>query len=130
MCARQLKMLFDGTCPLCRREVRMLRHLDRGRMRLTFEDISAANFDPSRYSVSKDALMAEIHGVLPDGTLVRGMEVFRRAYAAVGMGWLLAPTAWPVLRPLCDRFYRIFAKNRLMLTGRGLHCGEACTRAA
>lgn len=95
MCARQLKMLFDGACPLCCREVRMLRHLDRDRMRLTFEDISAANFDPSRYGVSKDALMAEIHGVLPDGTLIKGMEVFRRAYAAIGMELLLAPTAWP-----------------------------------
>jgi predicted DCC family thiol-disulfide oxidoreductase YuxK len=60
--------------------------------------------------------------VLPDGTLVEGVEVFRRAYAAVGLGWLVAPTRWPLLRPLADAAYRWFARNRLRLTGRGEVC--------
>jgi len=67
--------------------------------------------------------MARIHGVLPDGTRIVGVEVFRRAYAAVGLGWLVAPTRWPLLRPLADAAYRWFARNRLRLTGRG----EVCT---
>ena len=29
-----------------------------------------------------------------------GMAVFRLAYRAVGLGWLVAPTGWPLLRPL------------------------------
>jgi len=33
-----------------------------------------------------------IHGVFPDGRMVRKVEVFRQAYRAVGLGWLLAPT--------------------------------------
>jgi len=66
--------------------------------------------------------MARIHGVLSDGSVVEGMEVFRRAYAAVDLGWLLAPTRWPIIRPLADAAYRWFARNRLRLTGRRHEC--------
>jgi predicted DCC family thiol-disulfide oxidoreductase YuxK len=41
--------------------------------------------------------------------------VFREAYAAVGLGWLVAPTGWPILRPLFDVGYRWFARNRVRL---------------
>jgi len=54
--------------------------------------------------------------------------VFRRAYAAVGFGWLVAPTRWPLVRPLADAAYRWFARNRLRLTGRGEVCSaDRCT---
>lgn len=120
----EIRVLFDGECPLCRREVAMLRRLDRGRGRLQFEDISAEGFSASRYGLAPALLMARIHGVLPDGSLVEGVEVFRRAYAAVGLGWLLAPTRWPGLRRLADAGYRLFARNRLRLTGRAGTCDD------
>ena len=66
--------------------------------------------------------MDRIHGVLPNGTIVEGLEVFRRAYEAVGIGWLMAPTRWPGLRRLADAAYRTFARNRLRLTGRASGC--------
>jgi predicted DCC family thiol-disulfide oxidoreductase YuxK len=59
-----------------------------------------------------------IHGRLPDGTLVEGVEVFRRLYAAVGLGILVAATRLPGIAQLLDLGYRWFAKNRLRLTGR------------
>jgi predicted DCC family thiol-disulfide oxidoreductase YuxK len=119
----EITVLFDGDCPLCAREVAMLRRLDRGRGRIGFEDIAAPDFDATRSGRSHGELMARIHALLPDGTVVEGVEVVRRAYAAVGLGWLLAPTRWPLLRPLAEAGYRWFARNRLRLTGRG----EACT---
>ena len=66
--------------------------------------------------------MARIHALLPDGRVVEGMEVLRRVYAAVGLGWLLAPTRWPILRGLADAAYRLFARNRLRWTGRADAC--------
>ena len=89
-----------------------------GRNRLVTEDITAAGFDPNQYGVTMQELMGQIHGVLPDGSLVKGMEVIRRAYDAVGLGWLLAPTNWPVLKSISDAAYAWFARNRLRLTGR------------
>jgi predicted DCC family thiol-disulfide oxidoreductase YuxK len=118
----EITFLHDGDCPLCAREVEMLRRLDKGRGRLAFDDIAAPGFDASRYDTTQHALMARIHGVLPDGSLIEGVEVFRRAYAAVGLGWLIAPTRWPLLRPLADAAYRWFARNRLRLTGRNERC--------
>ena len=118
-----ITFLFDGECPLCMREVRLLRRLDRGRGKLGLEDIAAPGFDPGVYGLDQNTVMARIHGVLPDGTVIEGVEVFRRAYAAVGLGWLLAPTRWPGLRQLSDAAYRVFARNRLRWTGRK----DACT---
>jgi predicted DCC family thiol-disulfide oxidoreductase YuxK len=120
----QIRVLYDGECPLCTREIRFLERRDRGRGRIHFEDIADPAFDPAAYGLDDRQLMARIHGVIPDGSVVEGVEVFRRAYAAVGMGWLLAPTRWPVLRSLADLAYRVFARNRLRWTGRESACPE------
>lgn len=126
----EIRVLFDGGCPLCAREIRALTRLDRGCGRIDFEDIAAPGFDAARYGLTARDVMDRIHAVLPDGRVVEGMEVFRRAYAAVGLGWLLAPTRWPGLRQVADAAYRSFARNRLRLTGRvdaceSGHCGVA-----
>jgi predicted DCC family thiol-disulfide oxidoreductase YuxK len=120
----EITILYDGECPLCAREVATLRRLDRGRGRIAFDDIAAPGFDAGRYGRRQDALMARIHGALPDGRVVEGVEVFRRAYTAVGLGWALAWTGWPGLRGLADAGYRWFARNRLRLTGRTPHACE------
>lgn len=117
----QIKVLYDGDCPVCRREMEQLQRWNRkGRMLL--EDIAAPDFDPQAYGLDSASAMRRIHGVLPDGRVVEGMEVFRRAYAAVGLGWLLAPSRWPLLGRLFDRAYEVFARNRLRWTGRAVPC--------
>lgn len=112
-----IKVLFDGECPLCRREIAFLEGRNR-RGRLALEDIAAPGFDPSAYGLDAADVMGRINGVLPDGRVVEGMEVFRRAYAAVGLGWLLAPSRLPGLGRMYDAGYRVFARNRLRWTGR------------
>lgn len=119
----RFEILIDGQCPVCRAEANMLRRMDRGRGRLRVTDIAASNFRPEAYGRTLDELMARIHGVTPGGDIVEGVEVFRRAYAAVGWGWLLAPTRWPIIRPIANAGYRWFARNRVRLFGGGL---EAC----
>lgn len=127
----EFKILIDGACPLCRREEMILRRLDKGRGRLAFEDISAPSFDPSQYGKTMEEVSDQIHGVLPSGRVVRGMEVFRRAYDAVDMGWLTAPTNWPILKPIADAGYRWFARNRHRLTGRSHACTtDRCSTGA
>lgn len=112
-----LEVWFDGACPLCAREVAFLRRLDRaGRIRFT--DIAAPGFDAAAAGIAWQDLMDRIHARLADGTVVEGVEVFRRLYAAVGYGWLVAPTRLPGVRQLLDLAYRTFARNRLRLTGR------------
>ncbi|MDH3582602.1 MAG: DUF393 domain-containing protein [Phycisphaerae bacterium] len=113
----QIKLLYDGACPVCSREMQTLRRRDTDRQ-ILFEDIAATDFDAGRYGLSRAEVNAVMHGILPDGTVVRGMEVIRRAYAAIGRGWLLAPTAWPVLRQVSDVAYRVWARFRPTLSRR------------
>jgi predicted DCC family thiol-disulfide oxidoreductase YuxK len=123
----QIRVLYDGDCPLCSREIRFLERRDRGRGRIQFEDIAHPNFEPAVYGLDAREVMARIHGVLPDGSVVEGVEVFRQAYTAVGLGWLMAPTRWPGLRRVADLASRIFARNRLRWTGRESSCeAEKC----
>ena len=113
----QVEVFFDGACPLCVREIRMLQSLDR-RQRIRGVDIAAEGFDASAVGLSQRSLMDRIHGRLPDGTLVEGVEVFRHLYAAVGFGPVVALTRLPGVRQALDLAYHAFARNRLRLTGR------------
>jgi predicted DCC family thiol-disulfide oxidoreductase YuxK len=112
-----VEVFYDGACPLCMREIRMLRRRDR-RARIRFTDIAAESFDATAVGLTWEALMERIHGRLPDGTLIEGVEVFRRLYAAVGFRALVNLSRAPGVSQLLDLAYRLFAKNRLRLTGR------------
>jgi predicted DCC family thiol-disulfide oxidoreductase YuxK len=112
-----IEVFYDGGCPLCRREIAMLRPRDRGG-RVRFTDIDADDFSAEPRERTYEELMAGIHGRLPDGTWIQGVEVFRRLYAAEGFRRLVRASRWPVVAPLLDMAYRVFARNRLRLTGR------------
>ncbi len=122
--AESFTILIDGDCPLCRHEARLLSKLDRGRGRLRLVDIALPEFDASVYGRTQDDVMGSIHGVTAEGRVVEGVEVFRRAYRAVGWGWLLSWTGWPLVRPIVDGVYRVFARIRLRLPGRRCESGS------
>ena len=122
---KEIEVLYDGDCPLCRREVNMLRCMDRKR-RIGFTNIASAEFEAGDYGLTQDELMAEIHACLPDGSWIRGVEVFRRIYSALGWGPVVGLTRLPVVSNLLDGAYRLFARNRLRMTGRCAAESEAC----
>jgi len=113
----KVEVFYDGRCPLCLREIKMLHWMDR-RKNIRFTDIADPAFRPSDYGKTIQEFMDEIQGRLPDGTWIIGVEVFRRLYAAVGLGPLVALTRLPGVSRGLDFGYRVFAKNRLRLTGR------------
>ena len=124
-----VEVFFDGECPLCMREVDMLRRLDR-HGRVQFTDIAAPGFVAAVTPDEHADFMARIRGRLPDGTMLEGVEVFRRLYAAVGFGALVAVTRAPGVSQLLDVGYRAFARNRLRLTGRCAPDGVCAVPAA
>ena len=113
----EFEVFYDGGCPLCVREIGMLRRWDR-RGKIRFTDIDAKDFNPEFVGKSYDELMKQIYGRLPDGTWIRGVEVFRRLYTAVGFGPIVFLSRLPVISQGLDLGYVLFAKNRLRLTGR------------
>ena len=74
--------------------------------------IAAPGFDATHYGLTWGAVDAEIHGIRPDGSAIKGVEVLRLAYAAAGLGAFMRPTGWAPLRPVVDAGYRLFARHR------------------
>ncbi len=106
-----LTLLYDGACSVCNLEMDNLKARNTEGW-LHFVDISIPFFDASPYGASLEQMNGLIHAQRPDGSLVIGVEVFRLAYGAVGLGHLTAPTAWPVLKPAVDAAYAVFARHR------------------
>ena len=112
-----VEVFFDGDCPLCLREIEILRWLDDAK-RIRFTDIAAPGFDPASTGLTMFDLMDKIHGRMPDGTRIEGVEVFRQLYGAVGFRRAVAVSRWPVIAHVLHLGYVFFAKNRLRMTGR------------
>lgn len=113
----EFEVFFDGDCPLCTKEINMLRSRDQ-HGRIQFTDIASSAFDAMALGVTQGELMAEIHGRTRDGELVKGVEVFRQLYSRVGFELSVALSRWWGVRQLLDWGYRLWAKNRLRFTGR------------
>jgi predicted DCC family thiol-disulfide oxidoreductase YuxK len=117
--AWKIKLLYDGECPLCLREVNFLKKRDAGRGLIVFVDIASDRYNPQEHGgISFEAAMGRIHALLPDGTILQNLEVFRQVYDRLGMGWVYAATRLPVIGSIADRLYGIWADWRLALTGR------------
>ncbi|QIR37589.1 DUF393 domain-containing protein [Tolypothrix sp. PCC 7910] len=115
----QIELLYDGDCPLCMREVNFLQKRDAGRGLVNFVDIADDNYNPKVHGgVDYETAMGRIHAVLPDGTLVKNVEVFRRIYEILGMGWVYSLTKLPLIGAIADFLYGIWANWRLAVTGR------------
>lgn len=115
----RIKLLYDGECPLCLREVDFLKKRDADRGLVAFVDIADQDYSPEENGgVDFETAMGRIHAVLPDGTVIQNVEVFRRVYEILGMGWIYAITKLPIIGALVDRIYDIWANWRLRLTGR------------
>ncbi len=108
-----LTLFFDGACPVCRHEMTALRRRDRLH-RLRFEDVRSERFAQPAGTTLRDMLEA-IHARTAGGRIVAAVEALHLAYGAVGLGWLVAPARWPLLRGASERAYRWVARHRFAL---------------
>ena len=67
----QIRMLYDGDCPLCMREVNFLQDRDGGSGKIDFVDVASPDYTPERNAgLTFEQAMGEIHAILPDGSIV------------------------------------------------------------
>jgi predicted DCC family thiol-disulfide oxidoreductase YuxK len=115
----KINLLYDGDCPLCLREVNFLQKKDAGRGLVKFTDIADLDYDPAENGgVDFETAMGRIHAVRADGTVVKNVAVFQEVYEAIGIGWMYAPTKWPIVGPVVNKVYDLWADKRLAMTGR------------
>lgn len=108
---QRIEVFFDGACPICSREMAMIRKLDR-QHRIDCTDIAARKFDANARGLDAGGVNQQIHGRLSDGRIVTGVEVFRQIYGLLGFRRLVAWSRRPWVAQLLDYFYAAFARNR------------------
>ena len=99
-------LYYDGQCPLCSREVAKLGEISEN---LTLCDIHEVEDDslPER-----DDLLRELHYRDADGRLRVGLEANVAAWQHTRFGWLWRVLLLPGIRPLAERAYNGWARQR------------------
>ena len=106
----ELTIYYDGSCPLCRREIGFYRQL-RGADRLVWLDVSAGA--PLGQGLSCEAAMRRFHVREANGRLLIGGAAFARLWRALPgwrlLGWVSAvpPISWA-----SEGLYRAFLPLR------------------
>jgi predicted DCC family thiol-disulfide oxidoreductase YuxK len=106
----------DGACPLCTREIALMRRLDR-RRRIRFVDVA----DPdSSCPIDRASLLARFHAA-EDGRLYSGAAAFAAMWRAIPLLRPLGlaarnPAVLNVLERLYDRFLLVRPRLQRLLT--------------
>jgi predicted DCC family thiol-disulfide oxidoreductase YuxK len=104
----QVTVWFDGGCPLCRREIALMRRLDR-RGRIDFVDVA----DPAgTCPIDRADLLARFHAREGD-VMLSGAAAFAAMWRAIPLLRPLGLAArWPAIAWLLERAYRRFLRVR------------------
>lgn len=107
--SRPVTVYYDSACPLCLREIALMRRLDK-RRRIEFVDV----FDEaSNCPLDRDALLARFHARDEAGRLVWGAAAFAAMWRQIP--WLRPLGLIARYRPvsgLLERLYLLFLKLR------------------
>ena len=106
-----LTVLYDGACPLCRREIGIYRGL-RPNTPVCFSDVSDAA-QPLPPGTTREQLLARFHVRSHDGQLLSGAQAFLALWAALpGWRWLALAGRLPGASWAMERTYRFFLRWR------------------
>ena len=113
-------VLYDGDCAVCTRLARVLKRLD---TRGTFEVMTSQSPGvKARFPWIPPAAYRESLQVVEGGRTWQGAAAIERILDLLPRGrWITWVFSLPYARPLAERFYRWFARNRYRLG-----CGEHC----
>lgn len=109
-----LTVLYDGACPLCRREIGIYRGLSplRPDSPLCFADVSDATL-PLPPGTTREQLLARFHVRDRNGQLHSGAQAFLALWAALpGWRWLALVGRLPGVAWLMERSYTHFLRWR------------------
>ena len=99
-----LKVLYNGSCPICSREIRLYKRLAaRHGVDIAFEDI--ASTDLADWGLSADVARRRLHA-REAGQMLHGLAAFRALWARLpGWRWLARAADMPVLGSLFALIY-------------------------
>lgn len=121
---KKLTCFHDGDCPLCRLEINAMKKLDK-KQQIEWVDIAKDKQALDEAGITYQQAMAGLHVVAHDDK-VQDKHTHTNVKAFVAL-WKQLPyyrhlatvvEKTPLLLPLLERIYRVFARYRLRLTGR------------
>ena len=116
----------DGGCPLCLRETNFLKSKDELN-KIDFVDINNVDYNPILFKdISYAEAMSNLHGILENGNIIKGLDVLAYSYELIGLGWVYYPLKIEFFAPVLRLFYKYWAKYRLKITGRS-NIEKLCT---
>lgn len=124
-----LTVLYDGACPLCRREIAHVQGLaaQRPESALCFIDVSAAHSPVPPQERAQ--LLARFHVQRADGSRLDGAAAFVAMWARLpGWRWLARVARLPVALPMLEWAYRGFLRVRPRLQSLALWAEGSATR--
>lgn len=119
-----LTVLYDGSCPLCRREIAHLQGLAEGQEHssLCFVDISKPDSIASEHAVDRAQLLARFHVQRADGSLLHGAAAFVEMWRHLpGWRWLAWMAQLPGMLTVMECAYRGFLRVRPRLQAIARH---------
>ena len=113
-----LELLYDGECPICKKEICMLQK-KQIRSKIKFTDIASKNFRSSGYkNIDYPTAMSQIHAIDSKGNVLIGVAAFAAVYARSELLITSTLLRIPFIEFFLKPLYKLFAKNRLWMTGR------------
>lgn len=108
-----LTVWYDGGCPLCAREIALMRHLDPDQQ-VCFVDLETAQDTP----LPRQVMLERFHVSTPDGTTQSGAAAFAALWRSLpALRPLGRVAAWPPLLAVLEVAYRGFLRLRPRLQG-------------
>ena len=111
----RLKVFFDGSCPLCRREIKFYQRLT-GSINCHWIDASTMNADEMPSSFTREGLLNRFHVEHPTEGLLSGALAFGMLWREVfGWRWIYTIVKIPIVTLVCELVYRGFLPLRKRL---------------
>lgn len=111
----ELKIYYDGGCPLCLAEMKHLLKLDQQK-KLVLIDINQQDFEQKYPHINRREADRILHGELADGNIILGLDVTHKAWSLVGKGKWTAMIRLPIIGTVADFAYLQFARHRHFLS--------------
>lgn len=109
---KQARLFYDAQCPLCSREIGVLRR----RLQRPLELVDIHGLEPQQGVPDSATLMRVLHYQGADGSWRFGLDATLAAWRHTRYGVLLGWLRWPFVKPLADRLYRHWADKRYCRT--------------
>ena len=111
-----LTIFYDGQCPLCIKEMEYLKRCDKNNL-IGLVDIHQNKLMEKYPDIKFDDAMQILHAKYQN-KIIKGLEVTYIAWSIVGKEFWVTPLKWPIIKPISNKLYLVFARNRYAISSR------------